>query len=395
MVDLGLSKPAGEDVDDFRRAVSARTGDATPRGPGWRPRPRTERTRCGPARALARSRAASGRTPPPRARGWCLRPASTLRRRQRSPSPGLRCAGRAVRDGTARSDANPLRCLRSRRDTSDRRHPSRPAHRRGRSRLRRGDECHHQRRRRPAGRFPRRDARRPPSAGGLAGPVPPGAARTRRRSQRHGSGSRAMCRPADAGTRARRPGALLSCPNPMRLLFSYLKDYRWLVALALGAGRHQPGLLAARPADLPLRHRQLRDPARPVHHCRVLLRRPEPAARAAVGVAFVSRVAKNFQDYYINVVTQRLGRAPLQRRHPALARPALPGVRGPAQRRDARQAAEGADRRRAARPDVHQRAVHDAGRHPVRDGLRVQRPLAHRAGLPVDGPAARACSAPC
>src|SRR5947207_14386787 len=28
---------------------------------------------------------------------------------------------------------------------------------------------------------------------------------------------------------------------------------------------------------------------------------------AAVGVAFVSRVAKTFQDYYINVVTQRLG----------------------------------------------------------------------------------------
>src|SRR5205809_3091170 len=28
---------------------------------------------------------------------------------------------------------------------------------------------------------------------------------------------------------------------------------------------------------------------------------------AAVGVAFVSRVAKNYQDYYINVITQRLG----------------------------------------------------------------------------------------
>src|SRR3989337_926466 len=26
-----------------------------------------------------------------------------------------------------------------------------------------------------------------------------------------------------------------------------------------------------------------------------------------VGVAFVSRIAKNFQDYYINVITQRLG----------------------------------------------------------------------------------------
>src|SRR5687767_10125481 len=28
---------------------------------------------------------------------------------------------------------------------------------------------------------------------------------------------------------------------------------------------------------------------------------------AAVGVAFVSRVAKNFQDYVVNVITQRLG----------------------------------------------------------------------------------------
>ena len=28
---------------------------------------------------------------------------------------------------------------------------------------------------------------------------------------------------------------------------------------------------------------------------------------AAVGVAFVSRVAKNFQDYYVNVITQQTG----------------------------------------------------------------------------------------
>jgi ATP-binding cassette subfamily B protein len=28
---------------------------------------------------------------------------------------------------------------------------------------------------------------------------------------------------------------------------------------------------------------------------------------AAVGVAFISRVAKNFQDYYVNVITQRIG----------------------------------------------------------------------------------------
>src|SRR5919199_5407569 len=31
---------------------------------------------------------------------------------------------------------------------------------------------------------------------------------------------------------------------------------------------------------------------------------------AAVGVAFVSRVAKNFQDYFVNVITQRLGAQP-------------------------------------------------------------------------------------
>src|SRR3989344_7275744 len=28
---------------------------------------------------------------------------------------------------------------------------------------------------------------------------------------------------------------------------------------------------------------------------------------ASVGVAFISRVAKNFQDYYVNVITQRVG----------------------------------------------------------------------------------------
>ncbi len=28
---------------------------------------------------------------------------------------------------------------------------------------------------------------------------------------------------------------------------------------------------------------------------------------ASVGAAFISRVAKNFQDYYVNVITQRIG----------------------------------------------------------------------------------------
>ena len=76
---------------------------------------------------------------------------------------------------------------------------------------------------------------------------------------------------------------------------------------------------------------------------------------AAVGVAFVSRVAKNFQDYFINVITQRLGRAALRGRHPAFAGAALLGVRGSAQRRNARQAAEGPDRRRT--PDRRRRST--------------------------------------
>ena len=46
---------------------------------------------------------------------------------------------------------------------------------------------------------------------------------------------------------------------------------------------------------------------------------------AAVGVAFVSRVAKNFQDYYISLVTQRLG-AQLYSDGPPLARASLFGL---------------------------------------------------------------------
>ena len=76
---------------------------------------------------------------------------------------------------------------------------------------------------------------------------------------------------------------------------------------------------------------------------------------AAVGVAFVSRVAKNFQDYYISLITQRLGAAALLRRHPPFARAAVLGLRRSAQRRNARQAAEGALRRRAADLGVDQR----------------------------------------
>src|SRR5438128_821896 len=92
----------------------------------------------------------------------------------------------------------------------------------------------------------------------------------------------------------------------MKILFAYLKQYRLLVALIL--------VLAA--------INQIFSLLDPVIFRHVI---DEYATRyseyttgqffrgvglllaAAVGVAFISRVAKNFQDYYINVITQRLG----------------------------------------------------------------------------------------
>ncbi len=92
----------------------------------------------------------------------------------------------------------------------------------------------------------------------------------------------------------------------MKLLFSYLRQY-WklvLLALALATINQTFSLLD------PLIFRRIideyvtrfRDYSKIdfVHGVGLLL-------LAAMGVAFVSRVAKNFQDYFINVITQRLG----------------------------------------------------------------------------------------
>jgi len=92
----------------------------------------------------------------------------------------------------------------------------------------------------------------------------------------------------------------------MKLLLSYLKNYWKLVILAL--------LLAAinqvfSMLDPWIFRIVIDDYATKFDHYTtsefvegVLL-----LLAAAVGVAFVSRVAKNFQDYYVNVITQRLG----------------------------------------------------------------------------------------
>src|SRR5512147_1830871 len=92
----------------------------------------------------------------------------------------------------------------------------------------------------------------------------------------------------------------------MKLLLSYLRPY-WrlvLLALLLAAVNQVFSLLD------PLIFRHVIDDyaTKYDHYTNAQFFRGVTLLLAmAVGVAFVSRVAKNFQDYFVNVVTQRLG----------------------------------------------------------------------------------------
>ncbi|MBS4033991.1 MAG: ABC transporter ATP-binding protein [Ignavibacterium sp.] len=92
----------------------------------------------------------------------------------------------------------------------------------------------------------------------------------------------------------------------MKLLFSYLKNYWKLVLLAL--------LLAAINQIFSLLDPWIFRIVIDKYATKFTQYTTEEFFRgvgllllAAVGVAFVSRVAKNFQDYYVNVITQKLG----------------------------------------------------------------------------------------
>jgi ATP-binding cassette subfamily B protein len=92
----------------------------------------------------------------------------------------------------------------------------------------------------------------------------------------------------------------------MKLLYSYLKQYRKLIllALVLAAINQVFSLLD------PLIFRHVIDEyvTRFKEYSRLeFVKGVGVLLLAAMGVAFVSRVAKNFQDYVINVITQRLG----------------------------------------------------------------------------------------
>lgn len=94
----------------------------------------------------------------------------------------------------------------------------------------------------------------------------------------------------------------------MRLLVAYLKPHWKLVLLALFLATANQVFSLLDPLifrhvidEYALRHSEY---TRPEFFRGVTL-----LLGAAVGVAFVSRVAKNFQDYFINVITQRVGAA--------------------------------------------------------------------------------------
>ena len=92
----------------------------------------------------------------------------------------------------------------------------------------------------------------------------------------------------------------------MKLLYSYLRHYRGLIALALVLATINQVFSLLDP--LIFRYVIDRYATRFAEYTTgQFFRGVSLLLAAAVGVAFVSRVAKNFQDYYINLITQRLG----------------------------------------------------------------------------------------
>src|SRR4029450_10837561 len=94
--------------------------------------------------------------------------------------------------------------------------------------------------------------------------------------------------------------------TPMKLLYAYLRNYWGLVILALTLAAINQVFSLLDP--LILRYVIDRYATRfSEYTTSEFFKGVSVLLGAAVSVAFVSRVAKNFQDYYINVITQRLG----------------------------------------------------------------------------------------
>ena len=151
------------------------------------------------------------------------------------------------------------------------------------------------------------------------------------------------------------------------------------------AGRAGPGAGARRPHHLRLAGRRLRQPARRQERRGTGARRAAPAgARGGGG----DRLAGLQGDAGLRDAPRGAAvRHPdLQRRAAPDAAPALPGVRGPEQRRDAVAAAARAARHRALHQRLHQRAVRVARGPGLPALVRGHQELAAGAGVP-DRPA--------
>jgi len=92
----------------------------------------------------------------------------------------------------------------------------------------------------------------------------------------------------------------------MKLLLSYLSKHRWVVALALLMAALNIGFslldpyITGRIVDEVIEKRATLEYSKYLHNIIVLV-------SMAIGVAMVSRIAKNFQDYFTNIITQKTG----------------------------------------------------------------------------------------
>ena len=92
----------------------------------------------------------------------------------------------------------------------------------------------------------------------------------------------------------------------MKVLLSYLSKHRWIVALALLMAAFNIGFslldpyITGRIVDVVIEQRTKLVYADYLHKVITLV-------SYAIGVAMVSRIAKNFQDYFTNIITQKTG----------------------------------------------------------------------------------------
>ena len=91
----------------------------------------------------------------------------------------------------------------------------------------------------------------------------------------------------------------------MKILLSYLKPYKWLVALTLGLAAINTGfslidpIILGKMVKLGFDYKTLTSS--------LFFRGVLWLLLASVGVAMVSRIAKNFQDYFLNLIIQKFG----------------------------------------------------------------------------------------